>query len=198
MEPSQARRRPPARALPSFLLVLLVVVFFGAREIYGQSIHIAAQLNLNDRSDRWISTSYYGNIYSILSSTTLWWGPISDNNIGLSGIRVSTSPSNQRLTHLRKIPDDIGLQVAIILGFGFDPQTGHYNVQFTLYSNSPLINNLAFVAYDLNSKTWVDYAPLVPPVPPGINWEKLISNSVDLEARSLYFLISVDYILSAK
>jgi len=100
VEPSQARGRP-TRALPSFLLVLLVVVFLGAREIYGQSIHIAAQLNLNDRSDRWISTSYYGNVYSILSSTTLWWGPISENDIQLAGIRVSTSPSNQLYSSMK-------------------------------------------------------------------------------------------------
>jgi len=73
---------------PFFLL--LVLLLSEASLIIGQSpsIHIAAQLNLADRSDRWISTSFFGNIYSFLSSTTLWWGPINPNSIALYGVRV--------------------------------------------------------------------------------------------------------------
>jgi hypothetical protein len=114
-------------------------------------IEVVNTLNLNDHGSRWVSTSVFGNVYSFLSENILWWGSVSGTDIGISGVRVRSSPHHARrfsstpfscLAHSplratqRKIPPEFRPNLAVIIGFGFDPQTGHYIVELYSYSSS--------------------------------------------------------------
>jgi len=184
----QTRQATTSFVSSSYLLVFATLILILCccnviQQTAGQSLHVTATLNLADKGSKWISASFYGNIYSFLSSSILWWGTLDDKGIDFGGFLL---------------PTGLNIDLAVILGYGINTKNGHYIVQMVLYSKDPSINNLAFVVIDLYSKTYEVELPLVPPVPPNIDWEVITSNSVILDARDLYFLVSVDYVLSAR
>jgi hypothetical protein len=161
--------------VPLRTLVLLSVCLITSVDNVSGGITIVNTLNLQDYGSAWISASVYGNIYSFLSQKVLWWGNLENNKIDISGIAI---------------PPAFQPNLAVVVGFGFDPKTKHFVVMLYAYSNTT--NAVSLLVYDMKTGTWS--TPRIVGVTMR-DYQYLIADSEDLQAMTSLFLISLNHIV---
>lgn len=158
-------------------LVFLCVLFSSVRfhGAAGTGIQIVNTLNLADYGSRWISVSVFGAVYSFLSERILWWGSADSSGLGIYGARI---------------PPQYAPNLAVIVGFGLNTQTGQNVAELYTYSN--VTSTVSFAVFTLNTGQWTTPNQVSVPVR---DYQYLVPDTDNLNTRRSLFLISLNHIV---